>query len=915
MDPRFLKAQWVWCGGEPAPVNAVANFRSEFHLGKSPAEAILLISADSRFVVYLNGTRIGYGPPRNFPEHYQYDKFAVGPLLIRGVNVLAVTVVHWGEGTFQSLPSRAGLIAEILDENGKSLSATGGNWKGRIDPSYRRDAPRIACQLGFEEQEEGGSEDWLVAGYEDACWNRVGVIGGADAAPWGALTRSTIPALTNEVWNSVSVRDGGLWRQPSLVLGLRTNDNLTPGNRMVNSDHVEGFFAARLKAGKKGLCVIRRCAMYGGPMRVYMDGKELALAQDQFDLRAEVLLERGEHLFVVEWTGITHDKDTAFAFSGMENLELQSFRQSPGARWIFCADLAKASSIRMASNGKELFLAEPNWVAVAAENAPEFDTYMSVSSSSQQERGTEELLKLPARFEPLADPQAVHRAVVDFARHGLGFLELDLDAVEGAVVEMLGCEGASNGRIQLTEFMSNTARYTCREGRQRFSSIVPRGLRFLILQIRPGARPLALHGARLRVATYPWKPKGFFRCSDPRLNQIYEMCCHTLRMSSTDVFVDATYEQALWVGDMASMTLPVHFYVQGDPRLPARSLRMVGQSLERFPLAQSQVPSSWTDRPIPNWSFFWVLGVKDYFLFTGDKALVRSLFPALLKQADFVIASLNSEGLFEMHGEVWHFLDWNGLEADHQATQPKVFAHENLLALASLQATLFLARALRRESVARKLEQVAKALRKAVCRHFQDSVSGAFREHRAGGKTVDGVTASTQICALLAGLSPGPFSQAALNTIAPPPQWVPTGTPWMWSLGALMALRAGHAETVISGIRNHWGRMLDHGSTTAWEMFEGCHRPGLPTRSWCHGWSAGPAWLLPAYILGARPASPGWKQVLIEPVPGDLQWAEGNIPTPIGNIRVAWEKAGAGLELNVKLPLGCRRAYESKRTL
>lgn len=71
-------------------------------------------------------------------------------------------------------------------------------------------------------------------------------------------------------------------------------------------------------------------------------------------------------------------------------------------------------------------------------------------------------------------------------------------------------------------------------------------------------------------------------------------------------------------------------------------------------------------------------------------------------------------------------------------------------------------------------------------------------------------------------------------------------------------------------------------------MFEGRYRSGLPIHSWCHGWSADPPGL-PAFGLGVRPTSPGWKTVLVDPHPGQLQWAEGTVPKPYGNIGVKWE--------------------------
>ena len=54
-------------------------------------------------------------------------------------------------------------------------------------------------------------------------------------------------------------------------------------------------------------------------------------------------------------------------------------------------------------------------------------------------------------------------------------------------------------------------------------------------------------------------------------------------------------------------------------------------------------------------------------------------------------------------------------------------------------------------------------------------------------------------------------------------------------------------------------------------------------------------------ILGVRPLAPGFKRVRIQPWTGDLERAEGTVPTPLGDITVRWRKAPA-FELEVTLP-------------
>ena len=51
-----------------------------------------------------------------------------------------------------------------------------------------------------------------------------------------------------------------------------------------------------------------------------------------------------------------------------------------------------------------------------------------------------------------------------------------------------------------------------------------------------------------------------------------------------------------------------------------------------------------------------------------------------------------------------------------------------------------------------------------------------------------------------------------------------------------------------------------------------------------------PANLLPRFVLGVRVLTPGWGRALIQPHPGTLVSVEGGVPTPRGEISVAWKK-------------------------
>lgn len=95
-----------------------------------------------------------------------------------------------------------------------------------------------------------------------------------------------------------------------------------------------------------------------------------------------------------------------------------------------------------------------------------------------------------------------------------------------------------------------------------------------------------------------------------------------------------------------------------------------------------------------------------------------------------------------------------------------------------------------------------------------------------------------------------------------------------------------------------WGSMIDRGATTFWEFWE-------PSGSLCHAWSASPLYVLSQQLLGVVPVEPGWARIQISPNPGKLDFARGVVPSPMGPVRVEWEKSGDDqLAVRVDVPEG-----------
>ena len=94
---------------------------------------------------------------------------------------------------------------------------------------------------------------------------------------------------------------------------------------------------------------------------------------------------------------------------------------------------------------------------------------------------------------------------------------------------------------------------------------------------------------------------------------------------------------------------------------------------------------------------------------------------------------------------------------------------------------------------------------------------------------------------------------------------------------------------------------------TMWENIASNGPPGFgASTSLSHGWATTPISALSGYMLGIQPATPGYATWLVQPHPGDLAWAEGQVPTPHGAVQVSWAgESGAGqFSMQVTAPSG-----------
>lgn len=93
---REWTAHWISHPTAPLRDPVVLHFRRTLHLAAAPSQYVVRVSADNRFILYVNGERIGDGPARGDLAHWRYERFDLAPHLKPGDNLITATVWNWG---------------------------------------------------------------------------------------------------------------------------------------------------------------------------------------------------------------------------------------------------------------------------------------------------------------------------------------------------------------------------------------------------------------------------------------------------------------------------------------------------------------------------------------------------------------------------------------------------------------------------------------------------------------------------------------------------------------------------------------------------------------------------------------------------------------------------------------------------
>ena len=404
---------------------------------------------------------------------------------------------------------------------------------------------------------------------------------------------------------------------------------------------------------------------------------------------------------------------------------------------------------------------------------------------------------------------------------------------------------------------------------------------------------LSLESIRAVSLMRPMPQLGSFTSSDERLNRVWATAARTLHLCCQDYLWDGIKRDRLvWMGDMHPEVSSL-MAVFGKQDVLTASLDY---------MRETTPPAKWMNT-MPAYTLWWIRCQHDWYRYTGDLDYLKMQHAYLKAVFANLVKYIGPDNRCTMGG----FLDW---PTQHN---PKAVA-------AGMQALMLMTF----EDGARLAAALGDAELGAQCK------AGAARL----GQYKPAPEGSKQVAALLAlsGLREAKDMDAQVLA-----KDGVQGVSTFYGYYMLEAMaKAGAVQRGIDTVRDYWGGMLDMGATSFWEDFnvawtnnafridelpvagkkdihgdygEFCYK-GF-RHSLCHGWSSGPAAWLIAHVLGIQPVEVGCKTVRVKPYLGDLPWAEGSFPTPLGVIRVRHERQADGsIKSDIQAPDGVKIVRE-----
>ena len=525
---------------------------------------------------------------------------------------------------------------------------------------------------------------------------------------------------------------------------------------------------------------------------------------------------------------------------------------------------------------------------------------------------------LPVRLHERLKPISVLKTpagetVLDFGQNLAGLLRFETDAPEGTELwfqfgEALDREGnfyRDNMRTALAEL-----RYIC-DGRHRVyrPQFTFFGFRYVKVTGWPGEVDPAAFTSEALYSDMP--ETGYFECSDPRVNKLFENSLWSQKSNFVDNPTDCPQrdERLGWTGDaqVFCTTAAMHMNTDAFFRKYLYDLAIEQAKDEYVPVVVPNIlrqTGIW-QMPITGWGdaatvIPWVL-YKHY----GDRAVLEAQYPSMKAWVDYMRRCDPEDSGLYTRFSLGDWLAQDTKDPDNWfGLTPSDLISTAYYAL-SARIVAKTARLLGLEADARSYGEL------------EQKVTEAFRrEYVTPGGRVVSETQTAQAIALYFDLLTDEQKGVAAAHLAErlriDHNRLTTGflgTPCLCPALSENGLNEYAYALLLQTECPSWLYEVEMGATTTWERWNSVRPDGsfgpVGMNSLNHyAFGAVCEWLY-RYVAGISPteSAPGFKHILLRPLPNSqLKHARATLETPYGTVCSGWELTDAGIELEFEIP-------------
>ncbi|WP_194775329.1 alpha-L-rhamnosidase-related protein [Pararhodonellum marinum] len=886
-----------WIRESGAERNEYVFFRKEFQLNKLPDSAELNLYADSRYVLYVNGSYLGFGPVRSFHAHPYFDTHDLIPYLKTGENVITVLALCNGMETFQLFDYHGGVAiwGEITSPDQK-ISLDTESWRARKSLGYDQTTPRFSFAQGpIESWDSSKDKGWLDTKQNLEGWqipvklssqNNWGEMAPRPIAP---LTKQELQAIrTFGVYPILDVEEIHSFRIPS------RDENIREYSKPYMGLAYTFIYSPREQVVTAGL-------WWGEHV---LNGKKLKQlpnqSRDNYRQDHALPLKKGWNSFLVRnriiwgtwdfYMALPKDKGLVISSSQQTNA-LEPFRSFAPLDPVIDEKIQELDLTQPLERIREIGLWE---IHQAAANQPARDVAWYEPDLEKQ--------ILPAGPVPgkilLPDNPSGHTLFMDLGETQLGHLFVEGDFPEGTIIDIgFSEELDQDGLPWLYKRPQIGAglKFVTAAGQTRYQSFKPYGARYLKINIRGTAGPKTISKVGVIRQVYPFETAGSFSCSNPLFDRIWEASWRTLQLCAEDAYTDTPFrERGLYAGDMLPQQA-ITMAISGDMDLIRHSLH-VFQDMYREEMWEGE-PNVHDDYPLAT-----LIALDVYSQYTGDWSLVEAYYPAYKSLLGHHLNRKNEAGLIHTESV---FIEWSEINKKNAImTAFQAMMHHSLKVMANWSGKLGL------EEDKAYFDSEAASLGQAVNEVLFDTEARNYQDGIKEGEFLAKKHLSSSIWAALFGISDSRQSDDILEWLKVELEDIgqetrkrkisPYSSFYLFSL----LYQAGDAGTAEQFIHKHWGPMALHNDKpTVWENFDVTGVLGTSS----HAWTGHPAFFFATETLGVNLGF--FKDfsadlIEIQPQSESLTWAKGRVMHPLGPVDVSWEIKGDNLFLEYSVPEG-----------